>query len=133
VSAALLLLHLADPVGWIALTPDAVRDAQAAARDTLGVGAATQNNPQPVGPTSLLTAADAARLLSVDAQWLLRQAREARIPHFRIGRYVRFDPAAITEQCARLPRPPHPTATATSATPSALGRRTRRGGNRVDS
>jgi excisionase family DNA binding protein len=101
VSAALLLLRLADPVGWIALTPDALRDAQAAARDTLGVGAATQDNPQPVGSTSLLTAEDAARLLSVDPSWLLRQAREGRIGHVRIGKYIRFDPQEIVGQCTR--------------------------------
>jgi hypothetical protein len=71
----------------------------------------------------LLTAEAAAALLSVDPKWLMRQAREGRIPHARFGKLVRFDPMAIAEQCTRLPRPP---ATATSATPSALGRRTRR-------
>jgi len=130
-SAAPLLLHLPDPVGWIALTPDALRDAQAAAREVLGVGAAaTQDSPQPLGSTSLLTAEDAARQLSVDAQCLLRQAREGRIPHARIGRYVRFDPAAIAAHCARPPRPPATATSATSATPLALGRRTRTGGDR---
>jgi hypothetical protein len=78
---------------------------------------------QGAAPAGLLSAEAAAIALSVDPQWLLRQAREARIPHFRIGRYVRFDPAAIAEHCAR---PLNPPATAMSATPPALGRRTKR-------
>jgi hypothetical protein len=66
--------------------------------------------PRQTNWTGLLTAEAAATVLSVDPQWLLRQAREARIPHVRIGKLVRFDPAAIAEQCAG------PAATATPAT-----------------
>jgi hypothetical protein len=121
-----LLLHLPEPVGWIALTPDALRNAQVAAQEILGSDTNTSiDTTSSAAPTALLTAEAAAVVLSVDAQWLLRQAREARIPHFRVGRYVRFDPSAIAEQCACLPRS---VATATSAT--AFGRRTSGGGNR---
>jgi excisionase family DNA binding protein len=126
-----LLLHLPEPVGWVALTPDGLREAQIAAQEILGSDTNTSiDTTSSAAPTALLTAEAAAEALSVDPHWLLRQAREGRIPHVRLGRYVRFDPAAIAAYCARAPRPP---ATATSATPSAIGRRTRGGGNRVDS
>lgn len=38
----------------------------------------------------LLDATEAARLLSVPASWVLAEARVNRIPHVRLGRYVRF-------------------------------------------
>src|SRR5688500_6736116 len=39
----------------------------------------------------LLDAKEAAALLNVPATWLLAEARAERIPHVRLGRYVRFD------------------------------------------
>jgi excisionase family DNA binding protein len=39
---------------------------------------------------SLVDAAEAGRLLSVPASWVLAEARADRIPHVRLGRYVRF-------------------------------------------
>jgi len=90
--------------------------------------AAAAVQPRERAGSGLLTAEAAAAVLSVDAQCLLRQAREGRIPHVRIGRYVRFDPAAIAEYCARAPRPPATATSATAAAPS--GRRTTGGGNR---
>jgi excisionase family DNA binding protein len=45
----------------------------------------------------LLDAAGAAELLSVPKTWLLAEARADRIPHIRLGRYVRFDPHELTE------------------------------------
>lgn len=44
---------------------------------------------------SLLDAHTMARLLGVKPSWLLQRAREHRIPHYRIGKYIRFDPAEI--------------------------------------
>jgi excisionase family DNA binding protein len=44
---------------------------------------------QPVAAT-LVDAAEAARLLSVPTSWVLAEARADRIPHVRLGRYVRF-------------------------------------------
>jgi excisionase family DNA binding protein len=38
----------------------------------------------------LLDATEAGRLLSVPASWVLAEARANRIPHVRLGRYVRF-------------------------------------------
>jgi hypothetical protein len=39
----------------------------------------------------LVDAEDAAKLLGVPATWLLAQARAQRIPHQKLGHYVRFD------------------------------------------
>jgi excisionase family DNA binding protein len=43
----------------------------------------------------LLDAKAAARLFSVPASWVLAEARADRIPHVRLGRYVRFDAAEL--------------------------------------
>jgi excisionase family DNA binding protein len=39
----------------------------------------------------LLDARAAGELLDVPASWILAQARADRIPHVRLGRYVRFE------------------------------------------
>lgn len=39
----------------------------------------------------LLTADQAGELLNVPASWVLAEARASRIPHVRLGRYVRFE------------------------------------------
>jgi excisionase family DNA binding protein len=43
----------------------------------------------------LLDARQAAELLNVPASWVLSQARADRIPHVRLGHYVRFDAAEL--------------------------------------
>lgn len=43
----------------------------------------------------LLDARGAAELLNVPASWVLSEARANRIPHVRLGRYVRFDAAEL--------------------------------------
>ncbi len=45
----------------------------------------------------LLDADGAAGLLSVPASWVLSEARAERIPHVRLGRYVRFDSDELLE------------------------------------
>lgn len=42
--------------------------------------------------TPLIDAKAAGRLLGVPHTWLLAQARDGRIPHHRLGHYVRFNP-----------------------------------------
>ena len=42
-------------------------------------------------PAPLLDAKGAAELLNVPPSWILAEARAGRIPHVRLGRYVRFD------------------------------------------
>jgi excisionase family DNA binding protein len=46
-------------------------------------------------PAPLLDAEQAGRLLNVPSTWLLAEARADRIPHVRLGRYVRFDAAEL--------------------------------------
>ena len=41
--------------------------------------------------TALLDQHEAAELLNVPASWIMGEARADRIPHVRLGRYVRFD------------------------------------------
>jgi excisionase family DNA binding protein len=51
--------------------------------------------------TSLIDAKAASRLLGVPHTWLLAQAREGRIPHHRLGHYVRFNPDDLKEWLAQ--------------------------------
>ncbi|MGH2902354.1 MAG: helix-turn-helix domain-containing protein [Solirubrobacteraceae bacterium] len=55
-----------------------------------------QDIPEPIA-APLLDAAEAGRLLSVPASWVLAEARADRIPHVRLGRYVRFSADALEE------------------------------------
>lgn len=45
----------------------------------------------------LLDAKDAAELLSVPESWIRAEARADRVPHVRLGRYVRFERAALEQ------------------------------------
>jgi excisionase family DNA binding protein len=54
----------------------------------LAVELAALIGQQAVAP--LLDASQAAALFNVPASWLLAQARAGRVPHVRVGRYVRF-------------------------------------------
>lgn len=47
--------------------------------------------PGAVVVSPLLDAKQAATLLNVPASWVAAEARAGRIPHVRLGRYVRFD------------------------------------------
>jgi excisionase family DNA binding protein len=46
---------------------------------------------RPAPFTPLIDAKAAAQLLGVPSTWLLAQARAQRIPHHRLGHYVRFN------------------------------------------
>jgi len=50
--------------------------------------AVSTSSPRP-GP--LLDATGAGEMLNVPSTWVLAEARADRIPHVRLGRYVRFD------------------------------------------
>ena len=54
----------------------------------------------------LIDAKAASRLLGVPHTWLLTQAREGRIPHHRLGHYVRFDPEDLKEWLTENKIPP---------------------------
>lgn len=47
----------------------------------------------------LLDARQAAAILNVPASWVAAEARAGRIPHVRLGRYVRFNREALLAWC----------------------------------
>jgi excisionase family DNA binding protein len=51
--------------------------------------------PDPATPSRLIDAREAAELLNVPDTWVLAEARASRIPHVRLGRYVRFDSSVL--------------------------------------
>jgi excisionase family DNA binding protein len=57
---------------------------------------------------ALLDSKGAAELLNVPASWILAEARADRIPHIRLGRYVRFDADQLREWCQSRGRGPGP-------------------------
>ncbi len=51
---------------------------------------------QPVASAdSLLTAEEVAALLQVTCSWVYAETRKRRIPHLRLGRYVRYRRSAL--------------------------------------
>ena len=49
----------------------------------------------PDNPPRLIDAEAAGEMLGVPKSWMLREARRDRVPHVRLGRYVRFDPDTL--------------------------------------
>lgn len=45
----------------------------------------------------LLEAKDVAEMVGMTADWVYAEVRAGRIPHVRMGRYVRFRPESIEE------------------------------------
>ena len=58
------------------------------------VRAATDDGP-------LLVAAEVAELLRVTRAWVYAETRAGRLPHVRLGRYVRYRRSAITRWLER--------------------------------
>ena len=52
---------------------------------------------------TLVDASNMAKSFDMAPSWFLTRARENRIPHFRIGKYVRFDPDEIRAFFQRKP------------------------------
>jgi len=61
---------------------------------------------EPQRDATLLDAKGASALLNVPASWVAAEARAGRIPHVRLGRYVRFEPDALREWCRERQRGP---------------------------
>ncbi|HTZ63262.1 MAG TPA: helix-turn-helix domain-containing protein [Solirubrobacteraceae bacterium] len=70
----------------VAARPGLTARARAVHRDTLP---ADYEHHKPFSP--LIDAKAASELLGVPHTWLLAQARAGRIPHHRLGHYVRFN------------------------------------------
>jgi hypothetical protein len=69
---------------------------------------------------ALIDAKAAGKRLSVPATWMLSEARADRVPHVRLGRYVRFDPLALDAWWRARARGPQQRRT--GADPVAQGR-----------
>ncbi len=92
------ILLISSPCGLIALTADQLRDAKALASDLLLVdpaAAVVLDDASCAERRSLVDAREVARLFSVPPSWVLQRARENRLPHIRIGKYLRFDPDEV--------------------------------------
>jgi len=107
VSVTETLLLLPNPTGgWLALTPDEFTRARARAHayhapargSASEVGdsyvgpssCAEANGEPPAGSEGLLDAAGLAAKTEVPASWWVVAARQRRVPHYRMGRWVRF-------------------------------------------
>lgn len=85
-----ILVHLPDPIGWIALTPDVLHDAQERAKMVLGAPTRVDETTSRAQRAELVDAVGLARALGVDASWVLRSARRREIPVVKLGKYARF-------------------------------------------
>ena len=77
-------------------------------------------------PSRLLSAEETAERLAVPKSWVYAGARAGRIPHLRLGRYVRFRPETVAAWVCGLERGPVPerdTGSATSPDPNDEQRR----------
>ena len=64
-------------------------------------------NDHPRSFTPLIDAKAASELLGVPYTWLLAQARAGRIPHHRLGHYVRFNPDDLKQWLHETRSMPH--------------------------
>jgi hypothetical protein len=83
---------------WLALTHEQFVEAEQAGHEFFPT--LTPNPPVP-GEDSLLTAEQLEQRTSVPASWWEQAARENRVPHVRIGRYVRFRFGTVAEHFSR--------------------------------
>lgn len=95
------MLHVLDsPYGPLALTADELRAGLERARAVVPESNAPDEASR-AQRAELLDADAAARLLGVRPSWLLKRARERRIPHVRVGKFVRFDPDDVRAALGR--------------------------------
>lgn len=82
--------------GALALSPEEFKAALERGREFMG--APVERPVERVnGDEPLLCAEDASRAASVPKAWLLEAARQGRVPHYRLGKYVRFRASEIAE------------------------------------
>jgi excisionase family DNA binding protein len=58
-------------------------------------GLESSGSPRARTEDRLLDAAEVAAMLSVPERWVRQASRDGRLPHVRLGRYVRFDHADV--------------------------------------
>jgi hypothetical protein len=79
---------------WLGLTPEQFAEAEQSGRES---GPAPPTDAPVVSHDELLTAEQLEARTNVPASWWEQAARERRVPHARIGRYVRFRFAEVAE------------------------------------
>jgi len=97
---------LTSPYGPLAMTPDEIRDALSLASDLLPAADIGRDDASGAERPHLMDAREVARLFGIAPTWLLQRARERRIPHYRAGKHVRFDPDEVREFLAETPDRP---------------------------
>ncbi len=60
------------------------------------------------GPERLLEAGEVAAMLSVPVSWVRETTRAGRMPHVQLGRYVRYERAAVLAWLEECKRPGEP-------------------------
>ena len=86
------------PYGPIALTVDQIRTARSIADEIVVTDPPMdieRDDASGAERPRLVDAREVARLFGIAPTWLLQRARERRIPHYRVGKYVRFDPDEV--------------------------------------
>ncbi|MGI8427268.1 MAG: hypothetical protein ACR2M4_11910 [Actinomycetota bacterium] len=86
-SESLVLVPFGDR--FLGLTCEEFRAALERGRELVGT-TATPSGANDDAPGHLLTAEGMEELTEVPATWFLEQARLGRVPHHRLGKYVRF-------------------------------------------
>ena len=66
----------------------------------LAPGANSAPATPPLGGEGLVDSADLGKRLGMTAEWCEAAAREGTIPSLRLGKYLRFDPAAVLLEIA---------------------------------
>ena len=79
---------------WLGLTPEQFAEAEQSGRE---LGLAPSASGATAGHDELLTADQLEERTNVPASWWEQAARERRVPHARIGRYVRFRFAEVAD------------------------------------
>ena len=95
------LLIIDTPIGAIALPLETALQARCNADDLLRETRLLETH-RPAS-TRFLDASDISELFDLDATWFLTRAREGRLPHVRLGKFVRFDPVEIRDYFHRYP------------------------------
>jgi len=97
---------LTSPYGPLALTQVELRDALSLANNLLPAADIGRDDASGAERPHLMDAREVARLFGVPPSWVLQRARERRIPYYRVGKYVRFDPDEVREFFAQMPDRP---------------------------
>lgn len=86
-------------IGTLVLTTEELRSARARALE-LREAVEPTRTPDPPADASLVSAEQLQLRTGIPASWWMSQARERRVPHHKVGRYVRFSVAEVMDSPA---------------------------------